>query len=89
MLTRAADGPPVSGTSTSTSRPTSHTPPSRRTIEVGRHASIDASHQSIGTSSNERSQVLVSSAWCNSSRGRVARSDQPAGSVCMAIEMWC
>ena len=92
MLTRLSDAPPASGTSTSTSRSTSQTPPSRRTIDVGRQTSADPSHQSTGTSPNERSHVLVRSAWCNSSRGRAASSDQPAGNVYVAIgtfaEMW-
>ncbi len=62
MLTRRSDVPSALGTSTSTWRRMSQTPPSSRMIEVGRQTPAFSSHQSTGTSEKARSQVLVSSA---------------------------
>jgi hypothetical protein len=56
-------------------------------IDVGRQTPAASSHQSTGTSQKSRSHVLVSSAWWRSSRVRDARSDQPAGSVVVAIDL--
>ncbi len=44
------------------SRPKSQTPPTRRTIDVGRQTAAGPSQQSMGTSMNDRSHALVRSA---------------------------